>query len=74
MVNKANVVTADIMADNGVVHVIDAVILPKDVKVASLLKKKRRSKEDSHPWKGVAFFMGEWPLSVNYRTKTPKLD
>ncbi len=39
MVNKANVVTADIMADNGVVHVIDAVILPKDVKVASLLKK-----------------------------------
>ena len=43
MVNKANVVTADIMADNGVVNVIDAVILPKDVKVASLLKKKRRS-------------------------------
>ena len=39
MVNKANVVTADIMADNGVVNVIDAVILPKDVKVASLLKK-----------------------------------
>ena len=39
MVNKANVVTADIMADNGVVHVLDAVILPKDVKVASLLKK-----------------------------------
>ena len=39
MVNKANVVTADIMADNGVVHVIDAVILPKDVKVSSLLKK-----------------------------------
>ena len=39
MVNKANVVSADIMADNGVVHVIDAVILPKDVKVASLLKK-----------------------------------
>ena len=39
MVNKANVVTADIMADNGVVHVLDAVILPKDVKVSSLLKK-----------------------------------
>ena len=39
MVDKANVVTADIMADNGVVHVIDAVILPKDVKVSSLLKK-----------------------------------
>ena len=39
MVNKADLVTADIMADNGVVHVIDAVILPKHVKVASLLKK-----------------------------------
>jgi uncharacterized surface protein with fasciclin (FAS1) repeats len=28
MVNKANVVTTDIMASNGVIHVIDAVILP----------------------------------------------
>lgn len=28
MVNDANVVTADIAADNGVIHVIDAVILP----------------------------------------------
>jgi uncharacterized surface protein with fasciclin (FAS1) repeats len=28
MVNKANVTTADIEASNGVVHVIDAVILP----------------------------------------------
>ncbi len=28
MVNDANVVTADIVADNGVIHVIDAVILP----------------------------------------------
>ncbi len=27
-VNDANVVTADIVADNGVIHVIDAVILP----------------------------------------------
>lgn len=38
-VNKAKVVIADVMADNGVIHAIDAVILPKDVKVASLLKK-----------------------------------
>jgi uncharacterized surface protein with fasciclin (FAS1) repeats len=28
-VNGANVVTADIMADNGVIHVIDSVILPR---------------------------------------------
>ena len=28
-VNGANVVTADIKADNGVIHVIDSVILPK---------------------------------------------
>jgi uncharacterized surface protein with fasciclin (FAS1) repeats len=27
-VNGANVVTADVMADNGVIHVIDTVILP----------------------------------------------
>ncbi len=30
MVDGAKVVTADIVADNGVIHVIDAVILPKD--------------------------------------------
>jgi uncharacterized surface protein with fasciclin (FAS1) repeats len=29
MVDGAKVVTADILADNGVIHVIDAVILPK---------------------------------------------
>ncbi len=29
MVDAANVVTADIEAENGVIHVIDAVILPK---------------------------------------------
>jgi uncharacterized surface protein with fasciclin (FAS1) repeats len=28
MVNDANVVTADIVADNGVIHVIDKVIMP----------------------------------------------
>jgi uncharacterized surface protein with fasciclin (FAS1) repeats len=29
MVDNAKVVKADIVADNGVIHVIDAVILPK---------------------------------------------
>ena len=29
MVNRANVVKADIVADNGVIHVIDAVIMPQ---------------------------------------------
>jgi uncharacterized surface protein with fasciclin (FAS1) repeats len=28
-VDGAKVITADIVADNGVIHVIDAVILPK---------------------------------------------
>jgi len=27
-INGANVVTADIVCDNGVIHVIDAVLLP----------------------------------------------
>jgi uncharacterized surface protein with fasciclin (FAS1) repeats len=29
MINNAKVVTADVMASNGVIHVIDSVILPK---------------------------------------------
>ena len=35
-VNGANVVTADIVASNGVIHVIDAVILPPDVDPSAL--------------------------------------
>ncbi len=31
MVDKANVIKTDIMASNGVIHVIDKVILPKDI-------------------------------------------
>jgi uncharacterized surface protein with fasciclin (FAS1) repeats len=38
-VNGAKVVAADVMASNGVIHAIDAVILPPDVDVAKLLKK-----------------------------------
>lgn len=39
MVNNATVIAADVMASNGVIHGINAVILPPDVDVASLLKK-----------------------------------
>lgn len=35
-VNGANVVATDVMADNGVIHVIDAVILPPGVDPAAL--------------------------------------
>ena len=38
-VNGANVISADVAASNGVIHAIDAVILPKGVDVAKLLKK-----------------------------------
>jgi uncharacterized surface protein with fasciclin (FAS1) repeats len=37
-VNGATVVAADVAASNGVIHAIDAVILPPDVDVAALLK------------------------------------
>ena len=37
-VNGAKVVQADVVADNGVIHVIDAVILPADVDPAALVK------------------------------------
>jgi uncharacterized surface protein with fasciclin (FAS1) repeats len=37
-VNDANVVSADVMASNGVIHAIDAVILPPGVDVAALIK------------------------------------
>jgi uncharacterized surface protein with fasciclin (FAS1) repeats len=36
-VNGAKVIQADVVADNGVIHVIDAVILPPDVDPAALL-------------------------------------
>jgi uncharacterized surface protein with fasciclin (FAS1) repeats len=32
MVNKAKVITADVMATNGVIHVIDSVIMPPEAK------------------------------------------
>jgi uncharacterized surface protein with fasciclin (FAS1) repeats len=38
-VNGAKVVAADVLASNGVIHAIDAVILPPGVDVAKLLKK-----------------------------------
>lgn len=36
--NDANVLTADVMASNGVIHAIDAVLVPADVDVAALIK------------------------------------
>ncbi len=36
MVNEANVTATDVMASNGVIHVIDAVLVPADVDVAAL--------------------------------------
>jgi len=38
-VNGATVVAADVLASNGVIHAIDAVILPPGVDVAKLIKK-----------------------------------
>jgi uncharacterized surface protein with fasciclin (FAS1) repeats len=35
-VNGANVIAADVLASNGVIHVIDAVILPPDVDPSAL--------------------------------------
>jgi uncharacterized surface protein with fasciclin (FAS1) repeats len=37
-VNGATVVAADVAASNGVIHAIDAVILPPGVDVAALIK------------------------------------
>jgi len=34
MINDANVIKADVMTSNGVIHVIDTVLLPSDVKAA----------------------------------------
>ena len=38
-INGANIIQTDIVADNGVIHVIDAVIVPPDVDPAALLAK-----------------------------------
>jgi|GEM_PF-4066637 len=38
-VNGANVVIADVMGSNGVIHAIDAVILPPDVDVTPFVTK-----------------------------------
>ena len=37
MIDGANVITADIMASNGVVHVIDAIILPASLDLTSMM-------------------------------------
>nr|WP_269918399.1 fasciclin domain-containing protein [Alteromonas sp. PRIM-21] len=34
MINDAQVIKADVMTSNGVIHVIDTVLLPEDVKTS----------------------------------------
>lgn len=46
MVDNANVVMADIDASNGVVHVIDAVILPPSIKEALAANEQEQKKSD----------------------------
>src|SRR6056297_1316641 len=46
MVDNANVVMADIDASNGVVHVIDAVILPPSIKEALAANEQNEKKSD----------------------------
>jgi len=46
MVDNANVVMADIDASNGVVHVIDAVILPPSIKEALAANEQKEKKSD----------------------------
>ena len=46
MVDNANVVMADIDASNGVVHVIDAVILPPSIKEALAANEQKENKSD----------------------------
>ena len=41
LINNAFVTTADVLASNGVVHLIDEVLLPPDVKLAVAAKKSR---------------------------------
>lgn len=48
-VDNANVAAADVNASNGVVHVIDAVILPPSIQEA--LSANKTSKEKSGDWK-----------------------
>ena len=43
MVNQAKVVTPDVAADNGVIHVIDAVIMPPAVKTSKMSGNKTTS-------------------------------
>jgi hypothetical protein len=37
-INDSNVVTADVLATNGVIHVIDAVLVPPSIDVVAFLK------------------------------------
>jgi uncharacterized surface protein with fasciclin (FAS1) repeats len=48
-INNAKVVTADILCDNGVIHIVDQVIIPKD-NVFSTTSAKNRCKKTNTLW------------------------
>lgn len=48
-INNAKVVTADISCDNGIIHVVDQVILPKE-RDFSMTEKRNRCKKTSAMW------------------------
>ena len=48
-VNNAKVVAADVSCDNGVIHIVDQVILPKDRKFV-MTKTKNRCKKTNAMW------------------------
>jgi uncharacterized surface protein with fasciclin (FAS1) repeats len=62
-VNNANVVTADVTASNGVIHVIDAVLLPPDVLAAQLATTMGETLKRKTKYNGPYVF--DYPVGVN---------
>jgi len=69
MVNKANVVKTDVMASNGVIHVIDAVLMPpakkEEIDVALSGWIKRNGSRGNSVVPGVLLFLAildSWPV------------
>jgi uncharacterized surface protein with fasciclin (FAS1) repeats len=61
MVDNARVVKTDILASNGVIHVIDSVILPKDQISTRLFPRRGRGRSPAAPSPlTAATFLGRW--------------